>query len=283
MLNRLLRANGAHRRLEGWPLVFTLLTVGSILVGTVVEFAPIFLVRGSAVPVEGVEPWTPLELAGRDLYVREGCNNCHSQMVRPFRHEAERYGPHSTAAEVAYETPHLWGSKRTGPDLARLGGKYPHLWHVRHMENPRSTSPGSIMPTYEWLQEQETDYGPIPRRLAVLQTLGLPYTDAEIEGSIRAARAQAEQIGREIAEQGGPADLADREITALIAYLQRLGTMREADFEGPAEADREPHEQQEVIETMQGEQPGALPGALPPEPADALPDPTDDPANGNQP
>lgn len=260
MFNRLIKSNGAHRRLEGWPLVFTILTVGAILVGTVVEFAPIFLVGNATEPLEGVEPWTPLELAGRDVYIREGCNNCHSQMVRPFRQEEIRYGPYSRAGETVYETPHLWGSKRTGPDLARVGGKYPHLWHVRHMENPRSTSPASIMPPYPHMLTKETDYESLPAKMRGLRRLGLPYSDEQIAGAIDDARQQAEAIATEVAEQGGPERLRDKEIIALTAFLQRLGT----DYQGsPAEPDREPHEEQEAIEVLTDAAPTApAPAAL---------------------
>ncbi len=225
-MSRFLRANGLHRRLEGWPLVFTVLTTLAILVGTVVEFAPVFLVGGAVEPLATLEPYTPLELAGRDLYIAEGCNNCHSQQVRPFQHEALRYGPASTAAEGAYETPHLWGSKRTGPDVARLGGKYPHLWHVRHMEDPRSTSPQSIMPPYPHLLATPLDLGGLPGKMRGLRTLGVPYTDADIAGAAASAQAQAAAIAAEVASQGGPERLADKEITAMVAYLQRLGVDR---------------------------------------------------------
>ncbi|MEM1115196.1 MAG: cytochrome-c oxidase, cbb3-type subunit II [Bacteroidota bacterium] len=223
---RFLRANGAHRHLEGWPLVFTVLTTVAVLVGTVVEFAPIFLVTGAVEPMETLEPYTPLELAGRDLYIAEGCNSCHSQMVRPFQDEELRYGPYSTPEEGAYETPHLWGSKRTGPDLARLGGKYPHLWHVRHMEEPTSTSPNSIMPPYPHLLSTPIDLSDLPAKMRGLRRLGVPYTDAEIAGAVAIAEAQADSIAAEVAAQGGPDRLADREITALVAYLQRLGVDR---------------------------------------------------------
>ncbi|MEO0559262.1 MAG: cytochrome-c oxidase, cbb3-type subunit II [Bacteroidota bacterium] len=225
-MSRFIQANGAHRRIEGWPLVFTILTVLAILVGTIVEFAPIFLVGGAVEPMETLEPFTPLEVAGRDIYITEGCNNCHSQMVRPFQHEALRYGPYSTPEEGAYETPHLWGSKRTGPDLARLGGKYPDLWHVRHMEEPTSTSPQSIMPPYPHLLTSTVNLDNLPAKLRGLQTLGIPYTDAEIENAVALAQAQADSIAANIEEQGGPARLADKEITAMVAYLQRLGKDR---------------------------------------------------------
>ncbi len=213
----------AHRRLEGWPLVFTVLTTVAILIGGAVEFVPMVLVQSNMPRIATVKPFTPLELEGRDIYIREGCNNCHSQMVRPFRDELERYGEYSKAGETVYERPFLWGSKRTGPDLARVGGKYPHLWHVRHMEDPRSTSPRSIMPAYPWLLTKPLDLGDASRKLAVLQGLGHPYTDAEVQHAATDALEQAQQIAADIAAQGGPARLADREIVAMVAYLQRLG------------------------------------------------------------
>ena len=253
-----LNPNGRHRRLEGWPLVFTVLTTLAVLTGTVVEFAPMFLVQGQVAPLPTTTPWTPLELAGRDLYIREGCNNCHSQMVRPFQDEVERYGDYSVAGETVYETPFLWGSKRTGPDLARVGGKYPHLWHVRHMEDPRSTSPRSIMPPYAWLLTDRLDLDDLSTKLRTLRRLGIPYTEDEVANAATLARAQAAAVAAEIAAQGGPERLADREIVALVAYLQSLGRNAEP---LPAEDDLEEHEVEEVIETMTGEQPGDLPGS----------------------
>jgi len=174
-----------------------------------------------------VKPFTPLELAGRDLYIREGCNNCHSQMVRPFRHELERYAGgenlYGKPGETVYERPFLWGSKRTGPDLSRVGGKYPDLWHVRHMEDPRSTSPRSIMPPYAWLLEKELQLDDLPVKLARLRMLGTPYSDAEVDGAVDLARTQAATIAQSVHAAGGPEGLEDREIVALVAYLQRLG------------------------------------------------------------
>lgn len=248
-MSRFLKANGTHRRIEGWPLVFTILTVLAILVGTIVEFAPIFLVGGAVEPMETLEPFTPLELAGRDIYIAEGCNNCHSQMVRPFQDEEMRYGPYSTPEEGAYETPHLWGSKRTGPDLARLGGKYPDLWHVRHMEDPTSTSPQSIMPPYPHLLTSMVTLDNLPAKLRGLRTLGIPYTDAEIENAVALAQAQADSVAASVAEQGGPERLADKEIVAMVAYLQRLGKDRVA-FDGRAEPDLEQHELEERQEIL---------------------------------
>ena len=254
---KFLDTNGFHRRLEGWPLVFTSLTTLAVLVGGFVEFLPLVLVDDQTEEIATVEPFTPLEVAGRDLYIREGCVGCHSQMVRPFRHEIERYGDYSKPGETVYESPFLWGSKRTGPDLARVGGKYPDLWHVRHMENPRSTSPRSIMPPYPHLLTHRLDFEDIPGKLTALRTVGVPYSDAEIENAVSLAEAQAAKVAAAVAEQGGPSGLEDKEIAALVAYLQRLGTFLEA---APAEDNLEPHEREEVIETMQDEQPGDLPG-----------------------
>lgn len=214
---------GRHRKLEGWPLVFTLLTTVSILIGGAIEFIPLVLVDDNVPRIATVTPWTPLELAGRDIYIREGCNNCHSQMVRPFRHEIERYGEYSKPGETIYERPFLWGSKRTGPDLARVGGKYPNLWHVRHFDDPRSTSPQSIMPRYDWFLDWDLDFESIPPRLETLQTLGVPYTDDEIASSIEDAQRQAKEIAEDVSSSGGPANLEGKEIVAIVAYMQRLG------------------------------------------------------------
>ena len=223
-MRQFIKTDGLHRKLEGWPLVFTILTTIAVLVGGTVEFLPLVLVKDSIPRIESVKPMTPLELVGRDLYIREGCNTCHSQMVRPFRDEIERYGEYSKPGESVYEHPFLWGSKRTGPDLARVGGKYPHLWHVRHMEDPRSTSPNSIMPPYPWMLEKELDLSDVAARLEVLKSLGVPYSDADIAAAEEAARAQARQIAGDVSAQGGPARLETKEIVAMVAYLQRLGT-----------------------------------------------------------
>lgn len=213
-----------HRKLEGWPLVFTILVTVGILIGGIVEFLPLLLVKSQIPRISTVTPYTPLELAGRDIYIREGCNNCHSQMVRPFRDEIERYGEYNKPGETVYERPFLWGSKRTGPDLWRVGGKYPDLWHVRHMDDPRLVSPNSIMPRYYWLLEWDLDLDVIPARMDGLQTLGTPYTDGEISGAVAHAKAQAREIASRVEGDGGPSGLADKEIVAVVAYLQRLGT-----------------------------------------------------------
>lgn len=212
-----------HRKLEGWPLAFTVLTTVSILIGGAAELIPMALIDDNVPEISTVTPFTPLELTGRDIYIREGCVGCHSQMVRPFRHELERYGPYGRAGETIYERPFLWGSKRTGPDLSRVGGKYPDLWHVRHFENPRSTSPTSLMPPYDWLLTSEMDLDNLDTKLARLQMIGTPYSDAEVANAQTSARQQAAAMAAGIESGGGPAGLADKEVIALIAFLQRLG------------------------------------------------------------
>lgn len=223
-MSKFIQTNGRHRTLEGWPLIFTILTVLAVLVGGTVEFLPLVLMENNIPTISSVTPYTPLELTGRDIYIREGCVGCHSQMIRPFRDELERYGDYSKPGESIYDRPFLWGSKRTGPDLARVGGKYPDLWHVRHMEDPRSTSPNSLMPKYDWLLSRDLYLDNLPTKLKALKSLGTPYEDAEIEGSISDAKAQATHIARNVEASGGPTGLASKEIVAVVAYLQRLGT-----------------------------------------------------------
>jgi cytochrome c oxidase cbb3-type subunit I/II len=212
-----------HRRWERLPLVFSVWVGVAVVVASLFEILPTFLIRSNVPTIETVRPYTPLEVLGRDIYVAEGCYNCHSQMIRSIRSETERYGEYSKPGEFIYDRPFQWGSRRIGPDIARVGGRYSHLWHVRHMEDPRSTTPQSIMPPYSWLLERDTDYGLLDSRLSVLATLGAPY-DEELERGAEIARAQAAEIAAEIEAQGGPTGLADKEIIALIAYLQRLGT-----------------------------------------------------------
>jgi cytochrome c oxidase cbb3-type subunit I/II len=213
-----------HRRWEGMPLTFTVWVAVAVVVASLFEILPMFLIRTNVPTISAVRPYTPLELHGRDVYIAEGCNNCHSQMVRPIRSETARYGEYSKAGEFVYDHPFLWGSRRIGPDLHRIGGRYPHLWHVRHMEDPRSTTPQSIMPPYPWLLRDRIDLRAIERGVAAQVTLGVPYTPAEVAGAAGAASAQARQIAEAIAQQGGPAGLENKQIVALIAYLQRLGT-----------------------------------------------------------
>jgi len=183
-----------------------------------------FFNKANVKEIASVKPYTPLEVLGRDVYLREGCYNCHSQLVRPFRYETERYGEYSKAGEYVYDHPFQWGSKRTGPDLHRVGGKYPSLWHVRHMDRPDSTTPGSVMPRYPHLQKDPIDASRIASKMRALRAVGTPYTDGEIENAPAAIAAQAKLIAAEVEAQRGPAGLADKEITALTAYLQRLGT-----------------------------------------------------------
>ena len=194
-----------------------------ILIGGIVEFVPTFLVKSNIPTIASVKPYTPLELQGRDIYIREGCNNCHSQLVRPFRSETERYGEYSKAGEYVYDHPFLWGSKRTGPDLHREGGKYPNLWHYLHMENPRSMSPGSIMPPYPWLLENTLDVSLMTKKINAMRTLGVPYPEGYENQATDDLMKQAEAIALDLQKNGAPAE-PDKEIIALIAYLQRLGT-----------------------------------------------------------
>jgi cytochrome c oxidase cbb3-type subunit I/II len=212
-----------HRRWERLPVFFTVMTVLAVVVASLFEIVPTFLIRSNVPTIASVKPYTPLELAGRDLYIREGCFNCHSQMVRPLRHETERYGEYSKPGESVYEHPFLWGSRRIGPDLARVGGKYPHLWHVRHMADPRAITPRSIMPAYDDMLTRSLDFDGIQSRVDAFVMLGVPYGDA-VRDAPAQARAQAARLAAEIEAQGGPAGLGDKEIVAMVAYLQRLGT-----------------------------------------------------------
>lgn len=212
-----------HRKWEGLPVTFTVLTVLTVVVASLFEIVPTFLIRSNVPTIATVKPYTPLELAGRDLYIREGCFNCHSQMVRPLRHETERFGEYSKPGEFVYDHPFLWGSRRIGPDLARQGGKYSDIWHVRHMEEPRSITARSIMPPYPHLSRQKIDFESIQSRVDAMAMLGVPYGEA-VNHAPALAREQAGAVAATIVEQGGPRGLEDKEITALIAYLQRLGT-----------------------------------------------------------
>ena len=220
-----------HRALERKPMVLTVLAVLAVSIGGLVEIVPTALVKSNIPTISSVKPYTPLELEGRDLYIREGCNNCHSQMIRPFRSETERYGEYSKAGEFVYDHPFLWGSKRTGPDLARAGGsklRKPNSWHYNHMLDPRTMSPGSIMPPYPWLIEQELDVSLVADKINAMRTLGVPYPEGYEEQALADLSIQATEIAADLA-QGGIEVGADREIIALIAYLQRLGTDIEKD------------------------------------------------------
>jgi cytochrome c oxidase cbb3-type subunit I/II len=211
-----------HRWLEKKPFQFALLATVAVLIGGLVEMIPTFLVKSNIPTIASVKPYTPLELQGRDLYIREGCVSCHSQMVRPFRSETERYGEYSKAGEYVYDHPFLWGSRRTGPDLHRVGGKYPNLWHYLHMENPRTMSPGSIMPSYPWLLTQDLDTSTTAAKITAMQTLGVPYPKGFELIANDILRQQADSIAMDLQRNKVPAE-PNKEIIALIAYLQRLG------------------------------------------------------------
>jgi cytochrome c oxidase cbb3-type subunit I/II len=226
-----------HRRWERLPLTFTVMVTVAVVAASLFEIIPTFLIKSNVPTIATVTPYTPLELAGRDIYLAEGCYNCHSQMVRPIRAETERYGEYSKPGEFVYDHPFQWGSRRIGPDLHRVGNKYPHLWHVRHMDDPRAITSGSIMPAYPWMLTTDLDFERIPGTMRAHRSLGVPYSDQEIEGALAAARDQAATIAAEISEQGGPAELGDKQIVALIAYLQRLGTDIAKPEPAPAEAE----------------------------------------------
>jgi cytochrome c oxidase cbb3-type subunit I/II len=211
-----------HRTWERLPLTFTVMVAVAVVVASLFEIIPTFLIKSNVPTIASVKPYTPLELAGRDLYIREGCFNCHSQMIRPLRHETDRYGEFSKPGEFVYDHPFLWGSRRIGPDLAREGGKYPDLWHVRHMRQPRDIVGQSIMPGYPWMLTNTLDFDGIQRKVDAMAMLGVPYGDA-VSNAPAMARAQAEAMAQAIRASGGPAGLADKEIVAMVAYLQRLG------------------------------------------------------------
>lgn len=232
-----------HPWLERKPIQLTLLATVAILIGGIIQIVPTIMVKSNIPTLKAVHPYTPMELEGRDLYIREGCVGCHSQMVRPFRSEVERYGPQSKAGEFVYDHPFLWGSKRTGPDLLRVGQKYNDNWHFNHLWDPQSTSAGSIMPGYKWLfDNKEMDYSMTQAKMKAMKKLGVPYTDAEIANARASITAQSLQIEKNLyadpdfvksyedskkaAEAKGTkfVPMHDREVVALIAYLQRLGT-----------------------------------------------------------
>jgi len=238
-----LKGEKFHPWLERRPIQLTLLATVAILIGGIIQIVPTIMVKSNIPTIAAVKPYTPLELQGRDLYIREGCVGCHSQMIRPFRSEVVRYGDYSKSGEYVYDHPFLWGSKRTGPDLHREGGKYNDNWHFNHMWNPQSTSPGSIMPGYKWLFANEAmDYSSTEAKMKAMQTLGVPYTDADIANAKQSIEKQSATIEKNLyndpdfvksyddskkkAAAKGEAfvPMKDREIVALIAYLQRLGT-----------------------------------------------------------
>jgi cytochrome c oxidase cbb3-type subunit I/II len=211
-----------HRWLERRPVQFMLWTTIAVIIGGLVEIIPMYIIDSNVPTISSVKPYTPLELEGRDIYVREGCYVCHSQWIRPFRDETERYGEYSKAGEFVYDHPFQWGSKRTGPDLHRIGGKYPDAWHYNHMLKPESMSPGSIMPDYPWLIEDELDKSLTARKIRAMQSLGVPYPENYDQQAVKDLEEQAEKIASGLKESMIEVD-SDREIIALIAYLQRLG------------------------------------------------------------
>jgi cytochrome c oxidase cbb3-type subunit 2 len=193
-----------HEVIEKNAALMGILATLAISVGGLAEIVPLYFIKDTIPPMETVKPYTALQLEGRDIYIREGCYNCHSQMIRPFRAETERYGPYSKPAESMYDHPFQWGSKRTGPDLARVGGKYGDSWHVQHMKDPRSMVPESVMPRYPWLEKTALDNSIIVKKMKTMQTLGVPYTEADILSAERETSHKTE-------------------LDALIAYLQGLG------------------------------------------------------------
>ncbi len=214
-----------HNWLERKPVQFLVLTLIAVLIGGIVEIFPMLLIKNNIPTIASVQPYTPLEIEGRDIYIREGCIGCHSQMVRPFRSETVRYGDYSKSGEFIYDRPFLWGSKRTGPDLHRVGGKYSHKWHYDHMEDPENTSAGSIMPRYPWLYKKDINTEYTVAKIKTLRTLNTPYQAGYEQIAVADLRAQAKQIADELREQGVKQEnLENKEIVALIAYLQRLGT-----------------------------------------------------------
>ena len=236
-----------HKKLERNVTLLGVFAFIAVIIGGLVEIVPLFWVQNTVEKVEGMRPYTPLELAGRNIYMREGCYNCHSQMIRPFRDEVERYGHYSLAAESMYDHPFQWGSKRTGPDLARVGGRYSDEWHVQHLIDPRSVVPESIMPPYAFLAERELNAGDMTRHLTALSRVGVPYTKDDIEKANTDLMAQADPeadtddlLTRYPKAQardfdGNPGKLT--EMDALVAYMQMLGTL--VDFKA-AEAQEQP-------------------------------------------
>lgn len=212
-----------HRKLEGKGFIFSVLAFLTIVVGSVIEIYPTLSLHKYVNPDQITEPYTPLELAGRDIYVKEGCYTCHSQQIRPIAAEVLRYGPASTIEESMWDRPHQWGSKRTGPDLSRLGKKYPNLWHFNHMMDPRSVIPQSIMPNYPWLADKDTDFLVLRRKLSVMKQLGVPYEQDVIANADIHAQKQALEVAADLESNGAPKGLSKKQIVALIAYLQALG------------------------------------------------------------
>ena len=245
MANEKVEKRFSHKKLERNVTLLGFFSLVAVAIGGIVEIAPLFWIDSTIEKVDGMRPYTPLELAGRNIYIREGCYTCHSQMIRPFRDEVERYGHYSLAAESMYDHPFQWGSKRTGPDLARVGGRYSDEWHRAHLIDPRSVVPESIMPPYAFLAQRDLKAGDMKADLKALYRLGVPYTQADIDAANDDIRAQADP-------DAGAGDLVARypkaqvrdfdgdptritEMDALIAYLQMLGTLVDVEKAAPQE------------------------------------------------
>jgi cytochrome c oxidase cbb3-type subunit I/II len=211
-----------HRWIERKPIQLLVVSLVVVAIGGIIEFVPTFLVKSNIPTIASVKPYTPLELEGRDIYIREGCYTCHSQMIRPFRSEVARYGEYSKAGEFVYDHPFQWGSKRTGPDLARVGGKYPDSWHYNHFIEPTSMSPGSIMPTYTWLLDDDLDVSSLKAKIKAMQTLGVPYPEGFAEMAEASLKKQSLEIQANLKKDGIETS-SEKEVIAMIAYLQRLG------------------------------------------------------------
>jgi len=226
----------SHKKLERNSILLLIFAVVAVSIGGIVEIVPLFRMQTTIEPVKGVRPLTPLELAGEDIYIREGCNVCHSQQIRPLRDEVQRYGHYSLAAESMYDHPFVWGSERTGPDLARVGGKYSNTWHTDHLTDPRSVVPESIMPNYAFLSKAYLKTYDLPAKLKALRTLGVPYTQDDVDNAQQDAMLQTlpdedptglqKRYGLKIVPQdyGSHGAGAPTEMDALVAYLQQLGT-----------------------------------------------------------
>lgn len=237
-----------HGKLERNVSLLGIASLIVVAIGGIVEIAPLFWIDNTIEKVEGMRPYTPLELAGRNIYIREGCYNCHSQMIRPFRDETERYGHYSLAAESMYDHPFQWGSKRTGPDLARVGGRYSDEWHVQHLKDPRAVVPESIMPGYAFLAERELKAGDMGKDLTALSNVGVPYSKDAIAKANDDLKAQADPDAdaKDLIKRYPKAQARDfdgdpgkvTEMDALVAYLQMLGTLVDVESAKPQEVER---------------------------------------------
>jgi cytochrome c oxidase cbb3-type subunit I/II len=221
--NITIKGESFHRTMERRPVQMLVFSLVAVAIGGIIEIIPTMLIESNVPTITAVKPYTPLEIEGRDVYIKEGCNNCHSQMIRPFRSETERYGEYSKAGEFVYDHPHLWGSKRTGPDLHRIGGKYSDSWHYHHMIDPGTLSPGTIMPSYPWLEEKTVNAETTPKKIKAMRTLGVPYPEGYEDQAVADMQKQAAEYAARLKKEGVEV-LPESEMVALIAYLQRLGT-----------------------------------------------------------